>query len=128
MLQLYPGTDKYNIKFIIHYYSKDINKLLESCWFKNYRRSVSASENLKYPEILLLIYEESLIEIFSPNLTKIWNFTWHQHYLAKGKFSRLSIIKQKFWSAMLKERLNYMFFLSLQKIILQYYFNKKRRL
>ena len=29
---------------------------------------------------------------------------------------------------MLKERLNYMFFLSLQKIILQYYFNKKRRL
>jgi hypothetical protein len=59
-------SDGDTLKLIIRHYIENIEKkLVNECrQFKEYIRSVSTHESLKYPEILQLIYERNLIEVF----------------------------------------------------------------
>jgi hypothetical protein len=75
----------------------------------------------KCPEILLFVYETNLIKVF-PHLIKILKI-----YIAlpvtsceaERNFSDLSVIKNKFRSTMLEERLNYLSFPSIENDIIK---------
>jgi hypothetical protein len=73
----------------------------------------------KCTEILQLIYERNLIELF-PNfrsVLKIYMTLPSTSLEAERNFSKLSILKDKFRSTMLEKRLNYLTVVSIQNDI-----------
>lgn len=115
--------DKENLQAIIAYYNEDIDDKIISEYhqFKDYLSLSSATENLKCPEILQIIYEKNLIDIF-PNLTtilKIFITLPITSCEAERNFSKLSIIKNKYRSTMLESRLNDLSILSIENDITQ---------
>lgn len=121
--------NEFNIKSVVAYYSSDIDdNLINECrQFKKYLtmtvrndvREDDQEKQLTYPKLLELIYDRDLIEVF-PNLTTILKI-----YLtipitsceAERNFSKLSIIKNKYRSTMLEDRLNYLAILSIENDI-----------
>jgi len=116
--------DDESINFITAYYNIDIDQNLKSecIQFKEYiklSKNLSEKKILGCPNILSLIYEENLIDIF-PNL-----YTILKIYLtlpitsceAERGFSKLSFIKNKYRSKMRDERLNYLSILSIENDI-----------
>jgi len=90
----------------------------ECCQFKKYLRLVYAHENLKCTEILQFKDERNLVVVF-PNLTAILQVHMTLPVTsceAERNFSKPSLIKNKFWSKMLQERLNYLSVLSIENI------------
>ncbi|GCB69255.1 hypothetical protein scyTo_0010528 [Scyliorhinus torazame] len=109
--------DEDSIKLIISYYKDDIDhKLVNECYqFKEYvhlRKSQHTEENtpseMKCAEVLQLICEQRLIEVF-PNITTALKLNMTMPITsceAERNFSKLSFIKNKFWSTMTEECLN----------------------
>ncbi|XP_072331181.1 zinc finger MYM-type protein 1-like isoform X2 [Scyliorhinus torazame] len=117
--------DEDSIKLIISYYKDDIDhKLVNECYlFKEYlhlRKSQKTEENtpskMQCAEVLRLICEQHLIEVFS-NITtalKLYLTMPITSCETERNFSKLSFIKNKFRSTMTEERLNSLCILSLE--------------
>jgi len=75
----------------------------------------------KCPEILQLMYETHLIKVFpnSTEILKIYMSLPMTSCEAERNFSDLSLIKNKFRSTMLEERLNYLSVLSIENDIIK---------
>ncbi|XP_072351161.1 uncharacterized protein [Scyliorhinus torazame] len=120
--------DEDSIKLIISYCKDDIDhKLVNECYqFKEYlrlRKSQHTEENtpskMQCAEILLLICEQHLIEMF-PNITTALKLYLTKPIMsceAERNFSKISFIKNKFRSTMTEERLNSLCILSLENDI-----------
>ncbi|XP_072368175.1 zinc finger MYM-type protein 1-like [Scyliorhinus torazame] len=120
--------DEDSIKLIISYYKDDIDhKLVNECYqFKDYlhlRKCQNTEENtsskMQRAEVLQLICEQHRIEVF-PNITtalKLYLTMPIMSCEAERNFSKLSFIKNKFWSTMTEEHLNSLCILSLENDI-----------
>ena len=120
--------DEDSIKLIILCYKDDIDhKLVNECYeFKEYlhlRKSQNTEENMlskmQCIEVLQLICQLCLIEVF-PNITTVLKLFLTMPIMsceAEGNFPKISFIKNKFWSTMTEEHLNYLCILSLENDI-----------
>ncbi|XP_072351187.1 zinc finger MYM-type protein 1-like [Scyliorhinus torazame] len=117
--------DEDSTKLIISYYKDDIDhKLVNECYqFKEYlhlrksqRTEVNTPSKMQCADVLQLICEQHLIEVF-PNITtalKLYLTMPITSCEAERKFSKLSFIKNKFQSTITEERLNSLCILSLE--------------
>ena len=120
--------DKDSIKLIILYYKDDIDHKSVNEWyqFKEYlhlRKSQNTEENtpskIQCIEVLQLISEQHLIKVFL-NITtvpKLYLTIPIMSCEAGRNLSKLSFIKNKFWSTMTEEHLNSLCILSLENDI-----------
>ena len=109
----------------LSYYKDDIDhKLVNECYqFKEYlhhRKSQNTEENMpskmQCVEVLQLICEQHLIEVFL-NITTVLKLYLTMPITsceAERNFSKLSFIKNKFWSTMTEEYFNSLCILSLE--------------